>query len=290
MSLGGAFARVTSATSTGDSGRTLAATGSTLPSQRQARFVAILASVMSGVAQPTAEVVPAKGPSESVPLVKSENNTPTELTEETLRERLALNSPELVDQLFLLVQNLIATETGRQTRLDAKATSLLTAAGLALTVTTGFVGATLARPDLKWPAPVLGAACVLFAIGVILALLAAIWAVRALRVRDSYRTAHEDALFNPALLLEANASAPDESGPSQVDDRADKEDAQRRVFGLMEYRKHLIPHYWSILCQHRAVHEGKARLIRDGQLLFLFFLGDLILVCILLAIGVVSRG
>ncbi|MBX3208436.1 MAG: hypothetical protein KF764_25545 [Labilithrix sp.] len=204
------------------------------------------------------------------------------LDEKALAERLAINSPELVQELFTLVQGLVTAEVGRQTRLDAKATSLLTAAGLSLTVTTGFASTVLARPDLvkDWNPAVLFLASLAFLVATVVGLLAAIWAVRALRVRGDYRAANESSLFDAELLLEAN------DPPSMADE---KDDAQRRLFGLMEYRKHLIPHYWAILRAHRLVHGKKADIVGDGQTLFLAFLGAVLLVCVLVGVGVYWR-
>jgi hypothetical protein len=183
------------------------------------------------------------------------------LDEQTLRERLTLGSPDLVKELYEIAQRQVAFETGRQTRLDAKATSLLTAAGLALTVAFTFGGQVLLNhPDAFRTAH--RCTVIAFAVGVPCGLAAAIFAVAALLVRGSYRAVNEHTVFDPALLKDADA-----------------ENEDFPLAGITEYRKALTPHLWMISQAHLRNHERKGWLIKIGQLFFLAFLISLVIVC-----------
>jgi len=185
------------------------------------------------------------------------------LTEKDVRERLALNSPELVAELLVHVQGLLATETGRQTRVDAKATSLLTAAGLSLTVAFTFGGLLIAKPNNGSFDPWV---TVTFALAVTSGLIAAIHAVAALFVRGDYGSVAGETLFDVETLKAANDMMKDEEA---TDAPTDKE---KREFGVMEYRKYLIPHLWEVFRQRSLVHEKKASRIKWGQGFFIAFL------------------
>jgi hypothetical protein len=63
-----------------------------------------------------------------------------DLTAVELRDRVDLHSPLLIKELYESALRQIQHETARQTRLDGKATSLLTATGLSLTVAFAFGG------------------------------------------------------------------------------------------------------------------------------------------------------
>lgn len=207
---------------------------------------------------------------------RSEGIAPPEpLTEKQLRERLAINSPELMHELLALVQTQISSEVGRQTRLDAKSASLLTASGLSLTVAFTFGGLLISQPKV-FSAIII----VAFGFAIFSGLFAAIYAVRALRVSDEYQTAHEETLFDASMLQEANE-------PPALR-HEDMTDAEKRVFGVMEYRKFIVPHLWTIVQDHRGIHERKGALIRRGQFCLLGFLGALLVVCVFVVHAVSS--
>lgn len=200
---------------------------------------------------------------------------PVSLTEEQLRDRLAVNSPELMQELLTLVQGQITSEVGRQARLDAKSTSLLTASGLSLTVAFTFGGLLIAQPKVFSALIV-----VAFGTAVFSGIFAAMYAVRALSVSDKYRTTHEETLFDAAMLQEANE-------PPALRNE-DMPDAEKRTFGVMEYRKFIVPHLWTIVQDHRRIHERKGALIRRGQFCLLGFLGALLVVCVFVVHAVSS--
>lgn len=202
-------------------------------------------------------------------------NESSPLSEDDLRERLCINSPELTAELYQIAQRQIQSETGRQTRLDAKAVSLLTAAGLSSTVAFTF-GGTLIMQAHAFGRCTIG----LYVLAVFLGLTASSYAVLALRVQSKYLALDEATIFDPKILKEANS-------PSTLRDDTKDEDVRR--FGLMEYQKYLIPQMWVTGQAQYTNHEKKARLIQKGQSLFLAFLATSFLVCISLAFGVSSQ-
>ena len=113
------------------------------------------------------------GPGHSVPApmadVEAIQTAPSEpangpLTKYDLARILTINSSKLVEELWTLTQKQVDFEIARHGRLEAKATSLLTATGLSLTVAFTF-GATLIKEAAKfedWYKPVVfsfGFAC-----------------------------------------------------------------------------------------------------------------------------------
>jgi hypothetical protein len=179
-----------------------------------------------------------------------------------LQQRLTLGSPALVKELYQIAQRQLEAEKGRQFRLDAKATSLLTVAGLSLTVVLTFVGPAVLKTSESFRT-VHAMTTFSFAVAVFSDTVAAILAVWALRVRD-YITVNEHAIFDPVLLAEADAE--DDSGQPEA--------------GVTEYRKALIIHLWIIAQTYQRTHAYRATLIRMGQTLFLFFLCALLFVCL----------
>ncbi len=202
------------------------------------------------------------------------------LTEESLRARLAIDSPELVQELFTIAQGQVVTEAGRQSRLDAKANSLLTATGLSLTVAFTFGGLLITQAKAFY---IIGVT-VAFAAAVTCGFVAAIHAVVGLRVTDRYRSVDEENVFDSEILRTADDPA------SAIDGLDGLEAPAKRAYGVMEYRKFLVPHLWAIILQHRQVHEDKARLIKRGQGFFIAFLGALVLVCVFVVGAVLSRN
>jgi hypothetical protein len=225
-----------------------------------------------------------KGPEmrSSVPVATSALAETPPVTEEMLTEaqvldRLTVNSPELVAELLALVQGELAAETGRQTRIDAKATSLLTAAGLSLTVAFTFGGLLLTRDNSfsfgHW-------VTLIFALALVCGLSAAVHAVWALLVRGEYKALDGETLFDVGTLAQAN---------DVLKDDTDTPDKEKREFGVMEYRKFLIPNLWGVVRDHRMVHDDKAKIIKRGQLFFLSFLGLLIVISLFIEFVVSFR-
>jgi hypothetical protein len=162
-----------------------------------------------------------------------------------LMARLTISSPELVKELYETTLRQIQSETERQTRLDAKATVLLAASGVSLTVAVAIDRAIVPSGVHSLTAfLVLGLASAL-------GLSAALCALMALRVRV-YMGVNDDAVFNKTLLAEAD-------------------NADDALAGLTEYRKSMIVHLWLITQRQATNRKRKASLVALGQRFFLAF-------------------
>jgi hypothetical protein len=194
---------------------------------------------------------------------KGKGKTEQPLSQKELAERLALGSPKLVEELWNIAQKQVDIEIARHTRLDTKATSLLTAAGLSLTVAFTFGSTLLTKADAfkHWEKQVV----FIFALTVILGLAAAFMAVRALALREQLGV-NELAIFDVADLKEAD-------GPEDAD-----EPTLNR--GVMEYRKGRILHFWAIRQRYLESYKGKAELVKRGQWAFMAFLAGLLVLCV----------
>lgn len=201
------------------------------------------------------------------------------LSEAALVERLKLSSPELVAELFSLTKGRLEEEDKRQTRLDTKATSLLTASGVSVTVSATLGSALVTHASKLHPfmAYAVGAA---FLLAVGLGLRAARIAMKALRVRSGFKTASEHAILDAEILFRANAQPQSKSNGQQPDD-----DPELRAYGLMEYRKYLVLHLWPIAQEHNGINSEKASDVALGQCRFIQFLGAIFLTCVLAVFG-----
>jgi hypothetical protein len=196
---------------------------------------------------------------------------PPDLTREELSKRLRLGSTALVKELYEIALRQIQSETGRQTRLDGKATSLLTAVGLSLTVAFTFGGQVLLAHATELraiDAPRWTFALVIFAFALIAGLGAGVLAMLALRVQ-AYATVDEQAVFNETMLAQAEGAETEEEG-------------------VAEYRRYLTVQLWRITQRQLHAHESKAGLIEKGQFCFLTFLGTLFLICLYLVASIVG--
>jgi hypothetical protein len=192
------------------------------------------------------------------------------LTPEVLRERLTLGSPALVREIYEIQLRQIQYEVGRQTRLDAKATSLLTAAGLSLTVAFTF-GGQIVLAHLHDELAFHVGAVVAFAVATLCGLASAGFAIRALLVHDAFRTINEASVFSLRALKEADADY--QSGAEDGDEAA-----------VTQYRKSLIPHLLEIWQTNGRSNEDKAKIVKRGQLFFGLFLVALIVICFTVAL------
>lgn len=195
------------------------------------------------------------------------------LTKDELIARVCLGNDGLVEEIHALVLRQNQSEDQRETRLDGKAQGLLGAASLSLTFALGVGGLLLNDPGNLSP---LGGwrflVIVLYAIALALGLFAAIWAGRALYVTADYQTVSDDNAFNAAEL-----------------DAIERDAAGDPVVGRTLYRRYIVVQLWQIYRKHFDIHEGKADLIRNGQRLFLVFLGILLVVALFLAHAAIKR-
>jgi hypothetical protein len=156
----------------------------------------------------------------------------------------------------------VQVEEQRETRLDAKATAIAAAAGFSVTLvfSAGMfllekirvverLGPTMGRGVLAlyWSALLFG-------------LLASAWALRALRIRDSYRSVSDNDVFN-SKEFDRIERVGHEPGKAQS-----------------EYRRYVLPQQWIFLRRHQRIHDEKADLISRGQWFFGAFIFMLLLV------------
>jgi hypothetical protein len=234
-----------------------------------------------------------------------------------LVKRLTLASPDLVEELYKLSKEFLASEAARENNLNGKATSLLTASGLSLTVAFTFGGLLLQHPEYldSWNEPWPYVVPSLYGFALLMGLSASGIAVRSLLIRDDYKGIAEEDVFNPEVLANSDSldfvslPAPAESKgalPKQVESQEDASslvsqeqeavtvsaDGQHSAdqkpaypkSGTTYYRRFITAHLWQIAQEHFRIHEDKAKRIKLGQVLFLLFL------VVLGAIGVILAG
>lgn len=170
-----------------------------------------------------------------------------------LVERLRLNNPRVVEDVYAIANRQLEVEDRREASLSTKATTLLTASGVSLTFVLGFAALFAQSPKFFEPLPRWGRNCVLafYAISFIAGLVASIFAADSLRVRES-RTVSEADVFGD-ILRDADA---------EVDDTT----------GTTIYRRYLVAHLWQIYTDTFDIHEARARALGRGQAFFVLFL------------------
>lgn len=188
---------------------------------------------------------------------------PPPLKPEEIAEALRAASPTLAKELYELVQRQLNDWIGRQSRTDTKATGLLGAAGLAVTVAFAFGGQILLNGGAKLRPGLVTAAVGCFVVAIVFGFGVAALALSALFIRDSYMAVNERAIFDAELLNGGDTPA--------------------------EYQKSMAIHIWEIVQNHAAMHQQKVRLIRTGQGFFLAFIAAMLGVCMCIVIGVLTR-
>lgn len=197
---------------------------------------------------------------------------------EQIREALAIDSPELIDELHSIALEQVRTLAARQARLDAKATSLTSVSGVSLTLTLTCGGLLLTKSELfEWWV------VVPYALAMAAGLVAAVQATRVLLVRAS-REVSEDHVFSSEVLRDVD---PEEHHFSRYADPEGKDIAKARVNGRARFRAYMVPHYWSISLAARQRHESSARHLKLGQASFILFLVFLLLTCLTGGISVI---
>jgi hypothetical protein len=185
------------------------------------------------------------------------------LSREELKKRVK-RSPLIVKEIYEIAQRQVQAETGRQARLDAKATSLMGAVGLCLTVAFTFGGLVLKEATAfvaKLGDTRLSIINICFALAIFFGIGAGALALKALLVKGTYLTMSEDAVFNEAAL---------DTAESQEDSEV----------GLAAYRRFILVQLWDNARIHGRNHEVKAKDIRRGQICFALFLGCLLVICV----------
>lgn len=176
-------------------------------------------------------------------------------------------------EVFDAVQRQVTFEIGRQTRLDTKASSLLGATGLSLTVAFTFGGQILLNnADVLGEFGVIGVvADSVFVLAVVSGLVSASYALRALFVRGS-ATASPDELFKKSVLA--------------IDSDEDLEDEDKAA----HYQRHLAVHLWDVAEALSERLSATARYVRTGQAWLVVFIALLGLISLLIAGGVAWKS
>jgi hypothetical protein len=198
---------------------------------------------------------------------------PPGFTRAMLRDALNINSPKLIKELYDIVQRRITYETGRQQRIDTKATSLLTASGVSVTLAFTFTAAITSETGVKLFHPIFNYLLATFGAALACGFAAAALAVRALLVTKGYSTPSDEVIFDAKLLREANAIEPD------PDPKKGETEAMAEDWRLMKYQRQVIEHFWWIGDNHARTHERKALWVHKGQCAFAGFLILLLAVC-----------
>ena len=200
-----------------------------------------------------------------------------ELTVKERWERVRWATAQDLDLLLKLSERFVDDQRARQGRLDAKASSLLAAVGLALTVAFTFGGlmihgsasGTSASGGILLGASLHGFAVGAFALAIVAGLGAAMLAIVALRVMGD----------SPGF---SNSVAFPEFWRDDFQNRKPESDR------LLRYKQALTLHLWEIGEDIRVLQDGKAKTIRWGQFAFGGFLLALLGVCIPLVLKVGS--
>ena len=183
------------------------------------------------------------------------------LTESEIRERLRISSPGLIEEVHAFVLRQGQAEEQRETRLDGKATTLATAAGISVTVVFS-VGLFLLEKInvLRNLGSFLGhGVLALYALALVFVLLAGAWSIRALRIRNTYRCVTDNDVFNEVEFARIERASGDHEKRAQA-----------------EYRRYLLPQQWIFFREHQRIHTQKADLISRGQWFFASFIVTLL--------------
>ena len=183
---------------------------------------------------------------------------PDYLDEAEIRQRLRLNSKDLVDQVYGISLRILDGDDKRGSALDSKATSLLGAVGLSLTVAFTFGGTLLEHPErfsgigIYVYKGVVG----IYALALMSGLAAGYFALRTLQIRTHRSIDEQDFLKSDVL----SASESDEAG------------------GVTYYKRFLVAHYLNVSHENSVVYDDKAFRIQLGQKCFFAFLFGLLLI------------
>jgi hypothetical protein len=188
-----------------------------------------------------------------------------DLPEEEIRARLQLVNPELTKELYELAKAQLAAEMARHTRLDAKATSLVSSAGISLTlgmsIATLIANRTISVPWWLW---------IMLTVAGLSGVLAVGFGIFALMVKNGFARVSDRNVFDKHTLAFANA-------PTGCDDLTDRKD--KHAYGAAAYRQYMTAHLWEVGVKEHRQLNNKARQVRDGQVLFMIFLAVLV-VCV----------
>jgi len=200
-----------------------------------------------------------------------------DLTAEEIRRRLRLVNPELAKDLLDVARAQVQSEVVRHGRLDTKATSIVTAGGISITVAFSVAGSLSAAVAGH------GWLIAMFAAAGVAGLATVLLGVRALLVRGGYAEVSDQAVFKESTLELADS-------PKGVDDLKDRDGNPDRkeinAFGAAIYKQYLTAHLWDVYVKDHKQIDAKAVMVKHAQVSFVIFL-TLIFACEMSLFGVI---
>ena len=184
---------------------------------------------------------------QTIPPVPWKPSAPNFATLDEINSRIQQATPGVTKEVFEGVKGLLDAEQRRTPAVDARAMSLLGAAGLSMTVTFTF-GASLVRSELGLNGMASLVVVAVYLLALATGLLTALFSLLALFARDDHPIADEDAVFRS------------EAFPL----RGEESDGV--------YLKQLTVSFWSIYQLLVKKHVRKALYMRKAQYCFLGFL------------------
>lgn len=214
---------------------------------------------------------------------------PGSLTRDEIVSRVALYSTALVDELYAIAKARLEEEEHRNESLRARATALLSAAGLSITLALTFVGLLLQNAEYLRSRGVLFtlAAVAAFAFTFGAGIYAVLTALKVIAVRGDYEQPNEHEIFKTAELAAADRMVepygtempPPPDGEPAVAWKEQSRNTSRECsraeeekLAAAKYKRFLIAHLWSIASKHSKIHEEKAEWLRIAQRRFVWFL------------------
>jgi hypothetical protein len=209
------------------------------------------------------KAVAAKPPEAPLP-VEPKVDITVDLPEAEILKRLRLVNPELVKEVYDLAKAQVQAEGARHTMLNAKAMSVVTGAGVSLTLSLSIAGPLLTGGVILSP-------WLLFGFGVtgvtgVAAVLLGVWA---LLVKGGFAQVSDHAVFDEKALEFAD-------NPTGCDDLPDLK--ERYAFGAAAYRQHMTAHLWAVAVKDHRQLDKKANQVQAAQYLFAAFV-ILVLAC-----------
>ncbi|MEO7037368.1 MAG: hypothetical protein ABI548_25660 [Polyangiaceae bacterium] len=200
-------------------------------------------------------------------------DTTRDLSKDEIAARLRLVNPELAKEVYEIAKAQVQSEAARHTRLDAKANSVITAAGLSMAVASS-LGGIIASGQTLLPGWLLW----MFGLAGIFALSSVVTGVMALLVKGGYAQVSDHAVFNQEKLAFADV-------PTGCDDLLDAKDKQ--AYGVAVYRQYMAAHLWDVSVKDHGQLNRKAKQVQVAQWLFIAFL-VVLLACELLMFREIS--
>ncbi len=215
-------------------------------------------------------------------------NTPAQLTERELVERVRLRSHLVVDEIYEIAKQQLDSEERRDGVLAGKAASLLGIGGLSVTLAFTFGGLVLQHPE-HWAG--LGpygfrVLTILFVVALALGMAGGLMALWVLKVR-TFETVNEADVFSSGELEDGEREW---ETAWQKDPSGTGADPSPDIVARSRYRRYLLVHYWTIYRRNRQRLEEKARWLLLGQKLYFAFMVALMLIGIGVAVAAFRRS